>query len=88
MKSEFNLFKKVTEEVQLKQFYTEWNGYLGHLTQTARTKKSISAGSLDETPNNNVAFGKHIAADVELSEEQTTQLQKLKEETSKTGGQQ
>ena len=84
VKSEFNLFKKVKDEEQLNQFYTEWNDYLSRLKQTARAKEAVSAGSLEET-SNNVAFGKSLSADVELSDEQIIQLQKLKEETNKAG---
>ena len=83
VKSEFNMFKKVTDEEQLKQFYTEWNGYLDQLMQTARTKESISAGSLESSSN--TAFGKHLPVDVSLTDEQTSQLQMLKEETDRVG---
>ena len=104
VKSEFKLFKKVTDEQQLKQFYVEWNTYLNQLQQTARAKEMISAGSLDyndsstnkaatiasstsSSSNNTVAsmFGKNLPADIELTEEQMAQLQKLREETNKAG---
>ena len=83
VKSEFNLFKKVTDEVQLKQFYSEWNGYLDQLLQTARRKESISAGSLESSSES--TFGKHLSADVSLNQEQIDQLQKLQEETERAG---
>ena len=83
VKSEFGVFKKVTDEVQLKEFFTEWNLYLDRLMQTARRKESISAGSLE--PSSNSTFGKHLPADVNLSDEQKDQLQKLKEETERAG---
>ncbi|VEU37437.1 unnamed protein product [Pseudo-nitzschia multistriata] len=83
VKSEFNMFKKVTNEGQLKQFYTEWNRYLDQLLQTARTKQSVSAGSLELSSDH--AFGKHLPADVSLTDEQAIQLQKLKEETKRAG---
>ena len=99
VKSEFKLFKKVSNEEQLNQFYIGWNQYLDQLLQTARTKESIATGSLDSTTstispssnlnhpidktNNTISFGRHLPNDVELSDEQKLQLEKLKEETSK-----
>ena len=83
VKSEFNLFKKVTDEVQLKEFHVEWNNYLDQLTQTARRKESISAGSLASSSDS--TFGKHLSADVSLTDEQIDQLEKLREETERAG---
>ena len=85
VKSEFKLFKKVTDQGQLDQFYTAWNQYLDQLLQTARTKESVAAGALDPAPTSEIAmsFGRHLPKDVELSEEQRLQLEKLREETSK-----
>eukprot|EP00536_Pseudo-nitzschia_multiseries_P008755 jgi/Psemu1/305969/fgenesh1_kg.228_\ len=83
VKSEFNAFKKVTNEDQLNQFYTEWNRYLDQLLQTARRKESVSAGSLESSSDH--AFGKHLPADVNLTDEQMIQIQKLKEETNRAG---
>jgi hypothetical protein len=83
IKSEFNMFKKVKDEVQLSQFFSEWNQYLDQLMQTARRKESISAGSLESSSDS--AFGKHLSADISLTDEQMSQLQKLKEETEQAG---
>jgi hypothetical protein len=97
VKSEFKLFKAVTNEGQLDQFYMGWNDYLEQLLQTGRTKESLAAGSLDNNINNNASssggdrkeipptatFGRHLPSTVELSEEQQLQLQKLQEESSK-----
>ncbi|KAG7350824.1 complex 1 LYR family protein [Nitzschia inconspicua] len=85
VKSEFKLFKKVTDPAQLDQFYKGWNQYVDQLLQTARTKESIATGSLDQDSKNidAVSFGRHLPKDVELSEEQRLQLEKLKEETTK-----
>jgi len=83
VKSEFNAFKKVTNEEQLDHFYTEWDQYLHQLLQAARRKQSISAGSLESSSDH--AFGKHLPADINLTDEQTIQLQKLKEETNRAG---
>lgn len=84
VKSEFNLFKRVTDETQLNEFYGEWNQYLEQLMQTARRKESISTGSLDSSSADST-FGKHLSADINLTDEQISQLQKLKEETDRAG---
>mmetsp|Transcript_22368 Transcript_22368/g.36101 ORF Transcript_22368/g.36101 Transcript_22368/m.36101 type:complete len:132 (-) Transcript_22368:43-438(-) len=86
VKSEFKLFKSVTNEGQLDEFYTAWNQYLDQILLTARTKQSVSAGSLESSENLSLSFGKHLPTDVELSDEQKEQLHKLREETSKAGG--
>lgn len=87
VKSEFKLFNAVNNEGQLDQFYNAWNEYLDQLLQTGRTKESLAAGSLDDSSNNSTmtaaTFGRHLSNDVELSDEQKLQLQKLQEETSK-----
>lgn len=77
------MFKKVTDENQLNEFFSEWNQYLDQLMETARRKESISAGSLESSSNS--AFGKHLSADVTLTDEQMSQLHKLKEETELAG---
>ena len=83
VKSEFNLFKKVADEGQLNEFFFEWNQYLNQLMQTARRKESISAGSLESSSSS--TFGKHLSADISLTDEQMIQLKKLKEETERAG---
>ena len=83
VKSEFNMFKKVTDKVQLSEFFCEWNDYLDQLMQTARRKESISAGSLESSSDS--AFGKHLSADISLTDEQLSQLQMLREETEQAG---
>jgi hypothetical protein len=85
VKSEFKLFKSVTNEGQLDKFYTGWNQYLDQILQTARTKESVSAGSIESSATIDTSFGKHLPPDVELTDAQTLQLEKLKEETSKAG---
>jgi hypothetical protein len=92
VKSEFKLFKSVTNEGQLDQFYTGWNQYLDQILRTARKKQAASAGSIDSASSAGVgsatidtSFGRHLPPDIELSEEQKIQLEKLKDETSKVG---
>lgn len=84
VKSEFKLFKSVTNEGQLDQFFNGWNQYLEEILKTARTKETVSAGSLKPSEGT-MSFGKHLPPDIDLSDEQKRQLEKLKEETSRVG---
>jgi hypothetical protein len=84
VKSEFKLFKAVTNQGQLDQFFLGWNEYLNEILKTARAKESVSAGLLDASVSN-ASFGKHLPPDIDLSDEQKGQLEKLKAETSKVG---
>ena len=84
VKSEFNLFKKVTNEEQLNEFYIQWNQYLDQLMQTARRKELETTDKSLESSSNS-AFGKHLSADISLTDEQLDQLQKLREETERAG---
>lgn len=84
VQSEFKLFKKVTDEGQLDQFYTGWNQYLQQVLDTARAKEFVSAGSI-EAAEEITTFGQNLPPELELSDEQKAQLEKLKEETSRVG---
>ncbi|CAJ1953324.1 unnamed protein product [Cylindrotheca closterium] len=82
VKSEFKLHKTVEKTVQLDAFFTAWEEYLNQVQQTARIKESsLSLGEKEIT----ASFGQHLSPDIELSEEQEMQLEKLKEEASKAG---
>lgn len=85
VKSEFKLFKSVSNEGQLDQFFRGWTQYLEEVLKTARTKESISAGSLEPSDSNTTLFGKHLPPDIDLSDEQKRQLESLKLETSRVG---
>lgn len=85
VKSEFKLFKSVSNEGQLDQFFRGWTQYLEEVLKTARTKESISAGSLEPSDSNTTLFGKHLPPDINLSDEQKRQLESLKLETSRVG---
>jgi hypothetical protein len=82
VKQEFRLHKKAKPE-QAAQFMTEWNQYLDQLTMTARAQESIR---ITETNAGNQVFqfGKDLPRDVELSEEQMQQLEKLRQEAAKS----
>ena len=90
VKSEFKQHKAVTNETQLQQFFTAWNEYLDHITQAGRRKdiesvnsSSSSSSSSAKAEGGKPGFGQNLPLDVELTEEQVAQLEKLKEETSK-----
>lgn len=90
VKSEFRLHKSAEPE-QVQRFFTEWEKYLEQILMTARAKKAVSVGSVeDESRKGDRApvfqFGTDLSPDVELSEEQTTQLEKLREEALRSGG--
>ena len=86
VKAEFRLHRKVTKPEQLDQFFEEWERYLDHILSTARAKQSIATGSLDDKPSGgSFSFGKDLPIDVELSDEQKDQIQKLKETATKPG---
>lgn len=88
-RSEFKLHKTVTKEDQLQQFFTAWEDYLDQLKMTALAQESLSSGAIDEQkakepPGSTVfLFGQDLPADVQLTDEQLEQLEKLKEEATK-----
>ena len=81
VKSEFKLHKSVTKAEQLDEFKTAWELYLDQILQTARRKESVTAGSLDRGAQ--TVFGENLPPDLDLTDEQRTQLEKLKDEASK-----
>lgn len=86
VRSEFKLHKPVTNEAQLGAFYSAWDQYVDHLRMSARRKESIDAGALDEKEGaQELGFGQHLEMDLELSDEQKEQLEKLREEATRAG---
>jgi len=89
LRSEFKLHKSAKPE-HLEGFFTEWEKYLDQILMTARAQESVSAGTLDDTSRQGrrpvFQYGKDLPHDVELSDEQIAQLEKLREETSKADG--
>lgn len=80
VKSEFKLHKKVETAAQLDSFFVAWEDYLEQTLKTARIKESsLSLGE----EGMSASFGKSLPPDVNLSDEQKTQLEKLKDEASK-----
>lgn len=92
VKSEFRLHKTAKLE-HVTPFLTEWEKYLEQLLMTARAQEAVSAGTMESKPKNAAddvppifSFGSDLPHDVELTDEQVQQLQKLREETLKAGG--
>ena len=95
VKSEFKLHKKASKPEQIEQFFEEWKKYLDQILMTARAKESASVGSIggnggggaqkgqQQQSSSVFAFGSDLPPDVELSDEQRAQLEKLKEEAGK-----
>lgn len=86
VRSEFKLHKPVTNPAQLESFFVAWEEYLDQMLRTARRRDSVSSGTLDQKDEVETAgFGRHLPLDIELSDEQKSQLEKLKDETSLGG---
>lgn len=86
LRSEFKLHKAVTNEAQLDSFFTAWEDYRDQMLMTARRRDSISMGGFDSTSGMDVqdsGFGQALPSDTELSEEQISQLEKLREEATR-----
>ena len=90
VRSEFRLHKDTPKKEQLDQFFNAWEAYLDQIQMTARAKETVATGSLDRTAKDvemtsPFQFGRDLPADVELSEDQIVQLQKLRDEATKAG---
>ena len=83
VRSEFKLHKPVTNQGQLEPFFLAWDEYLDQMMRTARRRDSVSTGTLEQKDEiEAVGFGRHLPSDLELSDEQKAQLEKLKDETT------
>ncbi len=81
VRSEFKLHKPVTKEAQLNAFFLAWEEYLDQIMRTARRRDSVSSGTLDQKDDAvEESFGQDLSSDLQLSEDQLAQLEKLKEE--------
>ncbi|KAL9181951.1 hypothetical protein ACHAXT_012294 [Thalassiosira profunda] len=87
VKAEFRLHKTAKPD-EVVHFYTEWEQYLAHIEQTGREIHSIDVGLVEPSsdPNGRRSFGKDIDRDLSFSDDQQTQLEKLREEAAKVGG--
>jgi hypothetical protein len=91
VKTEFRLFRTVTDETQLVGFYKEWDQYVNHVLETARAKNVQAAGIVNDGSvgtgggtDDLYKFGAHLESNVEMTDEQKAQLSKLKEEAYNT----
>merc|ERR1711862_410163 len=84
-KSEFHAHKTVTNREQLDQFFTEWNRYLMEMQSRVmvNTHQSSTTNVNDLIEDSGIKFGSDLSPDLELSDEQKLQLDKLREEAKK-----
>ena len=92
VKSEFRLHKTAKPE-HVTPFLTEWEQYLEQILMTARAQGAVSAGTMESKLKDGAdkvlpvfSFGSDLPHDVELTDEQVQQLQKLREEALKASG--
>jgi hypothetical protein len=86
VRSEFKLHKPVTNEAQLGAFFVAWEQYLDQMAATARRRGAVETGVLESNELvDDAGFGQQLPFDLELSDEQKTQLEKLREETARDG---
>ena len=81
VKSEFRLHKTAKPE-QLGHFFFEWEKYLKSIQVAARANESLSSDTITKQ-DHKFEFGKELPLDLDLSEEQKGQLEKLKSEAQK-----
>lgn len=94
VKTEFRLHK-TAESQQAQLFMKEWQMYLDQILVTARarnhamsTEGSLETGDTINTQSRSrplFEFGADLPKDANLSDDQRTQLEKLREEAEKTG---
>lgn len=82
VQAEFRLHKNVKDETQLGKFFTEWQNYLKHIQETARAKETKAAGLADTTLQADFGVNLGEGIEIEMTDEQKVQLQKLREEAS------
>lgn len=99
VRSEFKAHMLDAKPQHLQAFFREWDKYLDQITVAARARDSLgstppsSSVTMDTAAARNnmlqqqeiFSFGSDLPPTVELSEEQTKQLEKLKEEAEKFG---
>jgi len=81
VRSEFKAHKAVTNTEQLDQFFTAWNNYI--IDMQSRTMINHSTNNVaDIVEGRGVKFGSDISPNIELTDEQKLQLEKLRAEAS------
>lgn len=91
VKTEFRLHK-TAETQQVQMFMKEWQIYLDQILTTARARNHAMSteGSLEANDNMSRSkplfeFGADLSKDAKLSDDQLSQLEKLREEAEKAG---
>lgn len=87
VKAEFRQLKTVTKSSHLEQFFNEWNSYLEQIRSAGNARAAISGKNDANVAEKDLPFslGRDLPMDVQLTEEQLRQLEKLKEEATKAG---
>ena len=92
VKSEFKQHKSVTNPEQLEQFFDAWTSYLDHINFSGKANQSLSPKNAvlnEEAPvtltssASKFSYGKALAKDIELTDDQFEKLKALKEESTK-----
>mmetsp|Transcript_27690 Transcript_27690/g.31639 ORF Transcript_27690/g.31639 Transcript_27690/m.31639 type:complete len:123 (-) Transcript_27690:391-759(-) len=86
VQAEFRLHRNAKKPEHIQKFMKEWDGYLQQILMTSRAKESVASGTLDTKKKNDhgvFSYGKELPHNIELSEEQKQQLEKLKKEAKK-----
>ena len=99
VRSEFRLHRTATGQEHVRQFHEEWGRYQAQIEETGRARTARAAGGLGDGGGLGAAgtgtgmaaavegepflFGSDMPPDVELSDEQRVQIEKLREEARK-----
>ena len=87
VQTEFKLHKNTNNPQQIQQFYNEWNQYLQQIIQTGLGNEIIIHNTQSSDDDNDgrsdgiFQIGQDLPSNIQLSDEQIKQLEKLKEET-------
>ena len=99
VRSEVRLHRTATGQEHVRQFHEEWGRYQAQIEETGRARTARAAGGLGDGGGLGAAgtgtgmaaavegepflFGSDMPPDVELSDEQRVQIEKLREEARK-----
>lgn len=86
VKSEFRLHKTTTKPEYLSEFFTSWRSYLEQIKFTSRAKDSAYTVGDSDVGSQTFSYGKPLPSNLKLNEDQEEQLEKLKEEATRSGG--
>lgn len=80
--TKISLHKNVTDDAQLNNFFSEWTKYLQHIEGVARARETAAVGISDKNSESDklYSFGADLDHGIEMTDEQKSQLEKLKDE--------